>query len=416
MKNTIVVGAGPAGILAAITAKTNNNNVLILEKNEKIGKKLYITGKGRCNITNYSPIEEFFPMINSNPKFMYSSLYNYTNMDVLKLLEDYGLKYKVERGNRVFPESDKSSDVIKTFNKILSDLNIKVILNEDIRFIEKQDNTFKVYGRANKYESDFLVIATGGISYPATGSTGDGYKFAKTFGHSIKELKPSLVPMEIKSNYLKELQGISLKNIELTVKLNNRVICKEFGELLFTHFGLSGPIVLKASNSISNIGENSIISIDLKPKLSPDTLDKRIQRDFTKYSNKNLENALGDLLIKKLIPVILNESGINPYKKVNQITKEERLRLVNTIKNLEFNLIGLRPIKEAIITKGGVSVKEINPKTMESKIIDNLYFAGEVIDVDAMTGGYNLQIAYSTGYAAGESIKEKSNELWNYYR
>ncbi|QQK07562.1 NAD(P)/FAD-dependent oxidoreductase [Miniphocaeibacter halophilus] len=410
MKNVVVIGAGPAGILAAIAAKTINNNVLILEKNEKIGKKLYITGKGRCNITNYSPIEDFFPMINSNSKFMYSALYNYTNMDILNLLESYGLKYKVERGNRVFPYSDKSSDVIKTFNKILLDLNIKVKLNEDIRYIEKQDDVFRIYGKTNKYESDFLVIATGGISYPATGSTGAGHKFAKNFGHSVTKLNPSLVPMEIKSNYLKELQGVSLKNIELAVKVDDNIICKEFGELVFTHFGLSGPIVLKASNSVPENKNNIIISIDLKPKLDLETLDNRIQRDFAKYSNKNIENALDDLLIKKLIPVVLKESKINCFKKVNQITREERLRLINTIKNLKFELVGLRPIKEAIITKGGISVREINPKTMESKKIENLYFAGEVIDIDAMTGGYNLQIAYSTGYAAGKSIKEKSNE------
>ncbi|MDL2310927.1 NAD(P)/FAD-dependent oxidoreductase [Peptostreptococcaceae bacterium OttesenSCG-928-C18] len=406
MNNVVIIGAGPAGLLSAIAAKNKNNTVTIIEKNEKIGKKLFITGKGRCNITNYSSTEDFFAKINTNSKFMYSSLYSYTNFDILNLLTQYGLEYKVERGNRVFPKSDKSSDVIKVFKKILDDLNIEVILNEEIKYIEKKDDSFKIYSKTNKYEADYLVIATGGVSYPSTGSTGDGYKFAKMFGHSLVETEPSLVPLELYSNYTKELQGVSLKNVTVRLKEKEKIIDSEFGEMIFTHFGISGPIILKLSNKIPKNKKANIV-IDLKPKLDDETLDKRIIRDFEKYNNKDISNGLKDLLIQKLIPVILKESNIDPDKKVNQINKEERKKLVFTIKNLAFEFKGYRPIKEAIITKGGVSTKEINPKTMESKIIDNLYFAGEVIDVDAMTGGYNLQIAYSTGYAAGRDINEK---------
>lgn len=410
MKKIVIIGAGPAGILAGIAAKNENNSVTIIEKNEKIGKKLYITGKGRCNITNYSEIKSFYSKINNNSKFMYGAFNTYNNVDILNLLEKNGLQYKVERGNRVFPKSDKSSDVIKTFEKILRDKNIKVILNENIKYIEKTEEIFNIYGKKNIYNSDYLVIATGGVSYQATGSTGDGYKFAEKFGHNIIKLRPSLIPMEIKFDKIKEIQGTSLKNVEFSIKDNGKVIFKEFGEMLFTHFGVSGPIVLKASNSIPENKDNITVSIDLKPKLTTETLDKRIQRDFDKYCNKNIENGLVDLLIKKLIPIILEKSKIDPYKKINQISKEERSRLVYNIKNLDFEFTGLRPINEAIITKGGISTKEINPKNMESKLIENLYFSGEVIDVDAMTGGYNLQVAYSTGYLAGKDIKEKTNE------
>lgn len=410
MKNIIVIGAGPAGILAAISAKNDNNRVTIIEKNEKIGKKLYITGKGRCNITNFSDMKNFYSMVNNNPKFMYSAFNNYTNMDILDLLEGYGLKYKVERGGRVFPKSDKSNDVIKTFEKILKDYQIDIILNEKIEYIEKNNDVFNIYSEKNGYESDYLIIATGGMTYQATGSTGDGYKFAKNFGHRVTKLSPSLVPMELKFKKIKELQGTSLRNVELSLIQNDKVIYSEFGEMLFTHFGISGPIVLKASNFIKESMEDITVSIDLKPKLDMDTLDRRIQRDFLKYNNKNIENGLGDLLIKKMIPVILERSNIDPFKKINQISKEERENLAYNIKNLKFKFSQLRPINEGIITKGGIEVKELNPKNLESKIIENLYFAGEVIDVDAMTGGYNLQVAYSTGYLAGNDIKEKTYE------
>ena len=409
MKNVIIVGAGPAGILAAISAKNENNNVILLDKNEKIGKKLFITGKGRCNITNFSDIEDFFPMINTNSKFMYSSLYKFTNKDILELLKAQGLKYKVERGNRVFPESDKSSDVLKAFSKILANYEVNVVLNQNVKYIEKINNFFKVYTNNNTYIGDFLVIATGGLSYPITGSSGDGYKFAKNFQHSIKSLKPNLVPLEVENNKIQGLQGVSLRNVEVSVVNNNQLIYKEFGELIFTHFGLSGPIILKSSNYIPLNGITTI-SIDLKPRLDFETLDKRIQKDFEKYNNKNIENGLNDLLIKKMIPIVLKDSCIDPKTKINQITKEQRKRLIETIKGIKFIFKDFRPIKEAIITKGGISVKEINSKTMESKIEKNLYFAGEIIDVDAMTGGYNLQIAYSTGFSAGNSIKEKCYE------
>ncbi len=407
MNNVIIIGAGPAGLLAAISAKNENNNVIIIEKNERIGKKLFITGKGRCNITNYSNTEDFFSKINTNSKFMYSSIYGYTNFDILELLSNYGLEYKVERGNRVFPKSDKSSDVIKTFKKIIDDLKINIILNEKIDYIEKKDDIFNLYSKNNRYEADYVVIATGGVSYPATGSTGDGYKFAKNFGHTLVETEPSLVPLEIYSDYIKELQGVSLKNVEVSIKNKEKILQSEFGEMIFTHFGVSGPIILKLSNKIEKNRDIDIV-IDLKPKLDKETLDNRIIRDFEKYNNKDISNGLKDLLIQKLIPVILKEAKIDENKKVNQITKEERAKLGETIKNLTFKFKSFRPIKDAIITKGGISTKEINPKTMESKIIDNLYFAGEVIDVDAMTGGYNLQVAYSTGYAAGRDINERT--------
>ncbi len=410
MKKTIIIGAGPAGILAAIASKGSDNEVILIDKNEKIGKKLFITGKGRCNITNFADINTFYSMINNNPKFMYSSFNKFDNIDILKLLESNGLKYKVERGNRVFPSSDKSSDVIKTFSKILKSLDIKIILDENIDYVEKVDNIFKVYSKKNKYEADFLVIATGGVSYPLTGSTGDGYKFAEGFGHRITELKPSLVPLKVKNEFVEELQGTSLKNVEVSLKNNNKLIHKEFGEMLFTHFGLSGPIILKLSNYILKKHKNILVSTDLKPKLDIDTLDRRIQKDFEKFSNKNIENGLNELLIKKLIPVVLSRSNIDGTKKINQITKEERISLINTIKGLEFEFIDFMPLSQAIITKGGISTKDINPKTMESKIVENLYFAGETIDVDAMTGGFNLQVAYSTGYTAGISIKERCNE------
>lgn len=409
MKEIIVIGGGPSGMMAAISSKTKNNKVMLIDKNEKLGKKLYITGKGRCNITNFKDISEFFEMINKNEKFMYSSFYSFTNMDILNLLNKYGLEYKVERGDRVFPASDKSSDVIKTFERILKDKDIDVILNEDIKYIEKKGPKFKLYSKNNNYSCDLLVIATGGKSYESTGSTGDGYKFAKNFGLKVTNLYPGLVGMNLDDKFHKTLAGVTLKNVEVTLFNSNKIVCKSFGEVLFTHYGISGPTILTLSSKIYN-KENYYISIDLKPRLSANKLDDRINRDFKKYINKDIENGLNDLLIKSLINPILDRSNINSNKKINQITKEERQRLVNNIKDFRFKVSSLRDFNEAIITRGGIDVSQLYSSTMECKSIENLYFTGEIIDIDAFTGGYNLQIAYSTGYLAGESIKEKCND------
>lgn len=409
MKEVIVIGGGPAGMMAAIAAKNENNNVTIIEKNEKLGKKLYITGKGRCNITNYKDISEFFPQINRNEKFMYSSFYSFSNMDILNLLNEYGLEYKVERGDRVFPSSDKSSDVIKTFKKILNDKQINLIFDEDIRYIEKVEDKFKLYSKINSFSCDYLIIATGGKSYTATGSTGDGYKFAKNFGIEVTETYPGLVGLNLNSSIHKELAGVNLKNVEVTLNKNGKPYKKEFGEALFTHFGISGPTILSLSSLIYP-REKCSLSIDLKPGLNYNQLDDRINRDFNKYINKDIENGLKDLLIKSLIKPVLELSNIPRDKKINQITKEERHRIIKNIKSLDFKINSIRDFNEAIITRGGVEVKELDASTMESKKVDNLYFVGEVIDVDGFTGGYNLQIAYSTGFLAGSSIKDDCND------
>ena len=386
-------------MMAAIAAKNNGNDVTILEKNEKLGKKLFITGKGRCNLTNASDINSHMNNLMSNPKFMYSAFNAFDADDIVKLIEESGVKTKVERGNRVFPKSDKSSDVIKALKNHLNGVN--VVLNYEVKSIAKDDK----FIINDEYECDGLIIATGGLSYKSTGSTGDGYKFAKAFGHNTTKTYPSLVPFDIKEDYCKELQGLSLKNVTLKLIKNDKILYKELGEMLFTHFGVSGPLVLSASSFVADkMDDGYKISIDLKPALDEATLDKRILRDFDKYKNKNFNNSLSDLLPKKLIPIIINLSGIDGHKKVNEITKEERQRLVKLIKKFEFNVEGLRGYDEAIITKGGIDVKEINPKTMESKIVPGLYFVGEVLDLDSLTGGYNLQIAWSTGYVAGSSI------------
>ena len=405
-------------MMAAIAAKKNGNDVTLLEKNEKLGKKLFITGKGRCNLTNSSDINSHMNNLMSNPKFMYSAFNAFDSDDIISLIEESGVKTKVERGNRVFPKSDKSSDVIKALKKQLDSLGVNIVLNYEVKSITKEDE-FKINN--GEYACDSLIIATGGLSYKSTGSTGDGYKWAKQFDHKTTKTYPSLVPFNIKEDYCKELQGLSLKNVKLKLLkeadwngerysgLNEdgiyQIVYEEMGEMIFTHFGVSGPLVLSASSFVADKMEDGyIISIDLKPALDESTLDKRILRDFDKYKNKNFNNSLNDLLPKKLIPIIIRLSGIDEYKKVNEITKEERQRLVGLIKNLEFNIDGLRGYDEAIITKGGIDVKEINPKTMESKKVPGLYFVGEVLDLDSLTGGYNLQLAWSTGYVAGNSI------------
>ena len=411
----IVIGGGPAGMMAAITAKKSNNEVTLLEKNATLGKKLSITGKGRCNITSsLENMDDFIKNTPGNGKFLYSSFRNFTNKDIIKLLD---IPTKVERGNRIFPVSDKAQDVVNAFEKqlkgvkIIKDIKVEEILTENLDDNENNNSKSTIIRaigvKTNKgnYYADKIILATGGKSYPLTGSTGDGYEMAKKLGHTITEIKPSLVAMTVKKNSLQdcqELQGLTLKNVSIQLIENKKNIYKDFGEMLFTHFGVSGPIILSASSHLvrTKMIKPKII-VDMKPALSSEKLEDRILRDFKKYQNKEIKNALNDLLPQKMIPVIIRKSNINFEKKVNEITKEERKQLINSIKNFTIEIEGFRSIDEAIITAGGVSIKEINPKTMESKIVEGLYFAGEIIDVDAYTGGFNLQIAYSTGYTAG---------------
>lgn len=411
----VIIGGGPAGIMAAISAKENHpeDEVVILEKNNTLGRKLLITGKGRCNITSSLNIDEFIKNIPGNGMFMFSAFKNYTNTDIIKLLQKNGVETKEERGNRVFPLSDKSRDVLEALERELKRLNVIIKLNCEVKKINKIENTFFVDTNIDQIKADKLIIATGGKSYPLTGSTGDGYLFAKWFGHTITDIKPSLVPLEIReNNECKNMQGLSLRNVSIKIKdiENNKQIYEDFGEMLFTHFGISGPIILSSSahliryKNIESLLKNGKIKIyiDLKPALSVEQLNLRILRDFEKEKNKEFRNSLFELLPRKIIDYIISQSKINPCKKVNEITKQERLELVKQIKQVEFTIKGTRPIEEGIITSGGINIKEINPSTMESKLVKGLYFAGEVIDVDAYTGGFNLQIAYSTGYTAGK--------------
>lgn len=399
-----VIGGGPAGMIAAGVAGSRNKNITLFDKNNKLGKKLFITGKGRCNITNDSDIETLLENVIVNNKFLYSAFYTFTNYDIISLLEKYGVKTKVERGNRVFPKSDKSSDVIRALEKYLIDNNVKIRLSKSVSNIKlgKPDGFELFYEDGNSETFDKVILATGGMSYQQTGSTGEGYKYAKDLGHTIIKPKPALVPCEVKEKWAKELQGLSLKNVSISAYNKDSKIFEEFGEMIFTHYGISGPIVLTMSNYINKYPNDKIrINIDLKPSLSEEKLEKRIIRDFEKYSRKQFKNSLNDLLPNKLIPVVIKLCGINEEKFVNQITKDERRNLVNTLKGLSLSFTKFRPLNEAIITSGGISTEEIDPSTMESKIVKGLFFAGEVIDVDALTGGYNLQIAYSTGYLAG---------------
>ncbi|MBC5667953.1 NAD(P)/FAD-dependent oxidoreductase [Eubacterium sp. BX4] len=408
MSKVLIIGGGAAGMMAAIAAAYNGNEVHIFEKNEKNGKKLFITGKGRCNITNASDIENHFANIMRNSKFLYSAYHCLDSYGVCTMIESAGVETKIERGNRVFPLSDKSSDVIYALNKMMRDIGVNIHLKSEIVSVSKEnENIILKEKNGKKHIGDACIIATGGISYPVTGSTGDGYKFAEKIGHTITERYPSLVPFNIKEEFCKELQGLSLKNVELKIQdETGKQYYSEMGEMLFTHFGISGPLVLSASGHISDkLKEHQFIAkIDLKPALSNEALDKRILKDFEENINRNFNNSLDKLLPKNLIPVIVELSGINQYKKVHEITKEERENLVKLIKELKMSISGARGFNEAIITKGGVSVKDINPKNMESKIVPGIYFAGEVLDIDALTGGYNLQVAWSTGYLAGSSI------------
>ena len=405
MSNVIVVGGGAAGMMAAVFAARNGQNVQLLEKNEKLGKKLFITGKGRCNITNAADIEDLFTAVTSNPKFLYSGFYSFTNQQVIDFFEELGVKTKIERGERVFPVSDHSSDVIAAFSRELKSLGGAVSLHTEAReLICEQDKVCGVLlTNGKKMKADAVIVATGGISYPSTGSTGDGYRFAKETGHRVTELLPSLVPMEVRQWYAKELQGLSLRNIEICITDGKKKLYEEFGEMLFTHYGVTGPVILSASSVVGKTlrKKELTLHIDLKPALSEEQLDKRILREFDANHNKQYKNSIDSLFPAKLKPVMIELSEIEPEKKVNEITKEERQRLVHLIKDFTMTLTGLRSYNEAIITKGGVSVKEIDPGTMESKKMKGLYFAGEVLDLDAVTGGYNLQIAWSTGYLAG---------------
>ena len=404
MKKVIVVGAGPAGIMAAITAG-KNNEVILLDGNEKVGKKLFITGKGRCNVTNSKDISEFFDYIYGNPYFLYSSLYTYTNEDTIKFFEDRGIKLKVERGGRIFPQSDKSSDILKGLSKGLKESNVKILLNHKVTDIICENNIIKevIVNDSLHMKGDHFIIATGGASYPSTGSRGEGQKFAKKLGHNIVDLKPSLVPIRLQEQWIKPLAGLTLKNVRATIKEGKKQVFTEQGEMRFLGYGASGPIILKASKYISD-NKKYTLSIDLKPALDIKALDLRVQKDFKKYINKEFKNSLDELLPKALIPIIIELSQIPEDKKVNEITKEERRTLVDTIKAIDLQVIGLGGLDEAIVTAGGVETKEIDPSTMKSKLIDNLSFAGEVIDVDAFTGGYSVQIALSTGYVAGLNI------------
>ena len=405
MAKVIVIGAGPAGIMAAITA-AENHKVLLIDGNEKIAKKLFITGKGRCNITNAKDIGDFFDYIPGNPHFLYSALYSFTNNDVIEMIENEGTKLKVERGGRVFPESDKSSDIIKALSKKLSKAKVDIRLNSKVTDVFLENDIIKSVeiNGSERISADYFIIATGGASYPLTGSRGEGQVLAEKMGHKIIDLKPSLVPVELNGDWFKELIGLTLKNIKLDIlDSKNKVKYSNQGEMKFTSYGISGPIVLSGSRFI-DYKDTYSISIDLKPSLDEKELDLRIQKDFKKYINKDFRNSLYDLLPQKMIPLIIKLSMIDPYKKVNEITKIERKNLVNAIKNIKGKVKGLRPLAEAIVTSGGVSTLEIDPSTMKSKIINNLSFAGEVIDIDAFTGGYNVQIALSTGYLAGKYL------------
>ena len=408
LSNVVIIGGGPAGMMAGISA-AKKHKVTLIEKNEKLGKKMYITGKGRCNVTNAKDIEEFFEYIPGNSNFLYSSLYTFTNNDIMDFLNKAGVELKVERGDRVFPKSDKSSDIINAFQNELEDRGVNILLNSKVKdFIVNANKINAVLlDNGSVINGDFFIIATGGVSYPQTGSSGEVLKLVKKLGHKIVKLKPSLVPIEIEDPWISELQGLSLRNVELSLKdKNNKVIYNEFGEMLFTHFGISGPIVLSGSRVV-NFYDDLFAEINLKPALSEEELDKRIQKDFSKYINKDFRNSLNELLPQKLIEVIINLSGIEPEKKVNLITREERKKLTYIIQHLKLKIKGLRPIEEAIITAGGVDVKEINPSDMKSKLISNLSFAGEMIDVDGYTGGFNMQIAFSTGYLAGQMVGEE---------
>ena len=416
MANVIVIGGGPAGMMAAITAAEYGNNVTIIEKNSDFGKKLLITGKGRCNITSSLYMSEFIKNTPGNGQFLYSAFQNYTNTDIIDFLKNQGLEVKEERGNRIFPVTDKSIDVLNCFKSKINELKIKKLFNTRVQKILVQNG--EVLGVRTEKEiiqTDKIILATGGKSYPLTGSTGDGYLIAKNIGHKVTEIRPSLVPLVIyEKNECKEMQGLSLRNVGIKIidESKNKLIYEDFGEMIFTHFGISGPTILSGSahlvryKEIDNLMKEQKIKlqIDLKPALTEEQLDERILRDFKEFKNKQFKHALDKLLPQKMIPIVIEKTKINEEKRVNEITKEERRNLVKVLKKFELTIKDFRPGEEAIITSGGINIKEINPKTMESKLVKGLYFAGEIIDVDSYTGGFNLQIAYSTGYTAGMHV------------
>jgi predicted Rossmann fold flavoprotein len=426
MKKVLVIGGGPAGLMAACTAAKNGHDVTLIEKNEKLGKKIYITGKGRCNFTNDCSVEDFMLNIVRGRKFLTGTLYAFPPEKTINFFQNYGLTVKIERGNRAFPMSDHASDVTKTLEKACKNAGVKVKLNEKVLKISTTTSDIIptsdiTYGTSSNiiptsgevvvltdkatYYCDEIIVATGGVSYPSTGSTGDGYVFARENGLKVTDIKPGLCGINLSGNFFKDLQGLTLKNVRFTIKNQEKLLYEEFGEMLFTHFGISGPIVLSASSLINRLPlERLTACIDLKPALDMQTLDKRVLRDFEKYKNKQICNALVELLPQKLITAVLRVAGISSIKSVNVLTKEERGRLLSTIKAFPLKMRTLRGIEEAIVTSGGVDLSEINPKTMQSKKVPNIRFCGEVLDLDAFTGGFNMQIAFATGYAAGNSI------------
>lgn len=410
MKRVVVIGGGAAGLMAAVIAGREGAKVTLLEKMNFVGKKMGITGKGRCNITNASDMSEFIKNTPGNGKFLYGAYERFTNEDLLQLLHDAGLETKVERGGRVFPASDSALDVRNTFMKLMKHYGVDVHLEEPVKKILVADGVVNgVVTDKETYFADAVVIATGGKSYPATGSTGDGYILAAEVGHKITDIRPSLVPIVTEESWVKDLMGLSLKNVELSVVAKNKVQAKMFGEMMFTHFGITGPIVLSLSHTVGKLMRKKNIGvigldINLKPALSPETLDKRLQKDFDLYSKKQLINGMKDLLPSRLIPLIIELAGIDHQKTINQISKDERQQLGYMLQHMPLTVKGLRPVEEAIVTAGGIFLKEFNPKTMESKLVEGLYGAGEVLDIDAFTGGYNLQAAFSTGYVAAMHI------------
>lgn len=406
MSRVAVIGGGPAGIMAAAAAARNGHSTVLLEKNEKLGKKLFLTGKGRCNITNGCDVEDFFASIPRNPKFLYSALYGFCNDDIVKIINANGVPTKTERGKRVFPVSDKSSDVIKALKCYLNDSGAETRLNARVSEIKKTDRGFELTVNEESEAYDAVVICAGGASYPSTGSDGSGYALARSLGHTVTDIKPSLIPLAAVEKWPCELAGLSLKNVTLRAyNKKNKLMYEELGEMLFAHFGVSGPLVLSASSRIADDPAGALLTIDMKPGLTHEELDRRILRDFEKYQRKQLINALGDLLPARMIPVVVELSSVPAQTQVSSVTRQMREKLVNTLKRIPLTVDHALPVEEAIITRGGINVKEIDPSTMESKLLKGLYFAGEIIDVDGYTGGFNLQIAYSTGVLAGRSVR-----------
>lgn len=408
MSRVLIVGGGAAGMFAAVTAAGRGHQVTVFEKNDRLGRKLFITGKGRCNLTNACGTEELFRAVVSNSKFLYSSFYGFTNQDTIEYFEKIGVKTKIERGERVFPASDHSSDIIRGLERQMEKLGVSIRLNTAVKKILTVQNRFDgiLLENGERVEGDVCLLATGGLSYPATGSTGDGLRFAQELGHTVVPCMPALVPMECKEPWIAELQGLSLRNVNALIRDGKKVLYEDFGEMLFTHYGVSGPLMLTASSYVGKkLAEKELhLEINLKPALSEEQLDHRVLRDFEENRNRQFKNALARLFPAKLIPVMVELSGVDPDKKVNVITREERKRFVELIQHFPVTLTGLRDFREAIITKGGVKVKEVDPATMESRLVRGLYFAGEILDLDAVTGGFNLQIAWSTAFAAASGI------------